>query len=214
MNTTPSGPSDSTIDRRALWISLLLLFISCGIVSPAGSTLIALEFTDRPMPRDALFELLPYVGEVRYLSTLALTAGFVIFMAYTYDRVRSAFPTFITIFAMMYFLRAGIMILNPLANAHGPGPYVFPLIQNGMFPSGHVAVAVLFTRLTDAKRAPGLRRLQAVLAIVVGAALVLSHGHYSIDIVGGMLLSYFVEREWMVGHLFDPVKRLIAPRSA
>jgi membrane-associated phospholipid phosphatase len=41
-----------------------------------------------------------------------------------------------------------------------------------------------------------------------GAGLVLAHGHYSIDVVGGLLLAYFVVTVWQHGRLFEPIKRL------
>ena len=51
--------------------------------------------------------------------------------------------------------------------------------------------------------------LPPILAAIVVLGLLLSRSHYSIDIAGGALLAYFVEREWTDGHLFDPLKRLV-----
>lgn len=205
--------SDKTIglDRlpfsvRALLVSLALLLAS-GIASLAGNRFILSEFPDRPRPRDALFELLPYVSWARYLTAVALVAAFALFFVFAVRRMAADIPRFIAIFAIMYLFRAAIMVLTPLANAHGEGPFLFALTQYGMFPSGHTAAAVLLALFTDAAIAPGLRRVQVALAWTLAASFVLAHGHYSIDVVGGFLLAYFVEREWSNGSLFNPAKR-------
>lgn len=198
MNRAPSA--------RALLVSLVLLGVS-GAASLGGNRLIIHGFADRPTPRDLLFELLPYVSEIRYLSAAALVAAFALFGYHALRMVPVELPEYVAIFALMYLLRAGLMVLTPLASAHGEGPFVFALIQYGMFPSGHFAAAVLLARMTDRSRAPGLKLALTLLAVAEGASLILAHGHYSIDLAGGFLLAYFVEREWRDGRLFNVVKR-------
>lgn len=211
MNSAHTSP-DSRIDVGRLMISLSLLALA-GITSLAGSLFIAARYPDRPTPRDTLFELLPYVNAARYLTAVALVAGFVLFIAWALRSSRADIPRFVAVFALMYLARSVLIVLTPLANSHGEGPFVFPVVQNGMFPSGHAAAALLFVRLTDAARAPNLKRTLLALAVVVWVALVVSHGHYSIDVVGGLLLAYFVDREWTHGSLFGPVKRLVSPQT-
>ena len=43
------------------------------------------------------------------------------------------------------------------------------------------------------------------------AGLILAHGHYSIDVIGGLLLSYFVATVWQRGDLFRPITRFTGP---
>lgn len=195
-------------DWRALWVSVALLGTTI-LIERIGSDFIAHEFTDRPRPRDLLFELLPHVSSVRYLSTIALIIGAIIYLIYVLKHARGDIPEFISAYAMMHLIRTGIMILDPLANAHGGGAYVFPIVQNGMFPSGHVATAVMFVRFIDVRVEPGMRRAAAVAGAVMVLSMILSHGHYGIDMVGGVLLAYFVEREWHDGRLFAPVQWLL-----
>lgn len=191
---------------RALGVALLLMGVA-GAASLGGNRVIIGGFPDRPMPRDLLFELLPFVSEIRYLSAAALAVAFVLFAYYALRVAPEELPEFVAVIALMYLLRAGLMVLTPLASAHGEGPFVFSLIQYGMFPSGHFAVAVLLARLTDRQRAPRLKLALALLAVAEATSLLLAHGHYSIDIAGGFLLAYFVEREWRDGRLFGPLKR-------
>jgi membrane-associated phospholipid phosphatase len=139
----------------------------------------------------------------------AMVLGCVLFAYYALRYAPDEVPEYLAVLAIMYLFRAVLIVLTPLAHARGEGPPAFPLFQNGMFPSGHTAAALLFAWMTDARRAPRLRRAQYVLLAVVVVCLVISHGHYSIDIVGGALLAYFVHREWTSGTLFATVKRFM-----
>jgi membrane-associated phospholipid phosphatase len=173
-----------------------------------GNRLIIERFPDRPRPRDLLFELLPYVEWTRYLTVVALVIGFAIFLYYAVRLEPERIPAFTTVFAIMYILRAAIMILTPLASSEGDKPFVFTLQQYGMFPSGHIAASLILVLLTSAALAPGLRKVQWGLFVMEGVGLVLAHGHYSIDLVGGLLLAFFVVQTWQHGRLFGPLKRL------
>jgi membrane-associated phospholipid phosphatase len=209
MSSTARSAAQPRPAGKALVVSLALLLAS-GIASLVGNWVITARFPDRPTPSDALFELLPYVGTARYVTLIALAIGFAVFVIYAVRRVPSEIPGFISVFAIMYLLRAVFMVLTPLASAHGEGAFVFPIVQYGMFPSGHTAAMLLLARFTDPEAAPKLRRALYALASAVWISLVLAHGHYSIDIVGGLLLAYFVEQEWKHGSLFGGLKRVVS----
>lgn len=213
MYSTEVTPRERPVSPRALLVSLAALSLA-GVASSSASALIATGFTDRPAPRDLLFEVLPHMSAARYPATAALVLAFALLLRHGLQRARHEIPRFIAVFALMYLLRAAIMVMTPLANAHGPGSFVFPFVQNGMFPSGHTAAAVLCVRLVDPHAAPRLRLVQTVLAWVLATGLLVSHGHYSIDIVGGFLLAFFVEQEWATGRLFTPLKRLMGDEAA
>lgn len=186
------------------------LLVAGGLACEVSSRIIGAWFSDAPVVPDLLFVFVPYVREVLWVSTGAMVLGVLLFAYYSLRYARDQLPTYLAVLGLMYLLRAVLMVLTPLAHARGEGPIqMFPLFQNGMWPSGHTAAALLFAWMTDARRAPGLRTVQVVLAVVVIVALIVSRGHYSIDIVGGVLLAYFVEREWRLGKLFGPVKRLV-----
>ncbi|MGB4593556.1 MAG: phosphatase PAP2-related protein [Coriobacteriia bacterium] len=194
--------------RVKAWLVAVALLMAVGITSLLGNRLILDRFPDRPRPRDLLFELLPFVHWARYLTLIALVLGFSLFFYYALRYERSRIPAFTAVFCLMYLFRAAIMILTPLASAQGESSFVFSVQQYGMFPSGHMAASLILFLLTSGTLAPGLRKLQALLAVVECAGLVLAHGHYSIDIVGGLLLAYFVVQVWTSGRLFDPLKAL------
>lgn len=191
---------------RTTLVSLVLLAVGIA-ASVAGDHLIVHRFPGRPTPRDLLFELLPYVSVLRYATAGVLLIAFALFAYYAVRFVPSLIPEFLAIFSLVVLLRAVLMILTPLADAQGQAPFVFKLLQHGMFPSGHTATTVLLARLVDGRRSRALKVTLALLAVSEVIALLLAHGHYSVDIAGGFLLAYFVEREWRDGRLFNVVKR-------
>ncbi|MEA5075861.1 MAG: phosphatase PAP2-related protein [Coriobacteriia bacterium] len=203
MDTGSHGPS-----RVKAWLAALSLLAAVGAATVYSNRLILTMFPDRPYPRDLLFELLPYVGWTRYLTVIALVAGFSLFLYYALRYEPRRIPAFTAVFALMYLFRAAMIVLTPLGSAQGEGAFVFDVQQFGMFPSGHMAASLILVLLTSAEHAPTLRHMQILLAMAQLAGLTLAHGHYSIDIVGGALLAYFVVHVWTEGRLFDPIKQL------
>jgi hypothetical protein len=196
--------------RRALLVASMVLFVS-GITSAAGNVIIAVGFPDRPAPADLLLRALPSITFAEYVTEVAIIGSLLLVLAYAIVHARDEFAKIVAVFGIMYLIRSFLMVLTPLASAYQrPGNFgMVPLDQLGMFPSGHVAAALLCFLLIDAGRAPGMKRLALALMLTQWTALLLSHGHYSIDIAGGILLGYFVWREWEDGTLLDPVKRLM-----
>lgn len=199
--------ADRSSPARA-WLASLMLLATAGLSALNSNRLILARFPDRPYPRDLLFELLPYVSWTRYLTAIALVMGFSLFLYYALRYEPRRIPAFIATFGLMYLFRSAMIVLTPLGSAQGEGAFVFSVQQYGMFPSGHIAASLILVLLTSAERAPVIHRVQMLLAVLELAGLVLAHGHYSIDIVGGLLLAYFIVHVWTDGRLFDPIKRL------
>jgi membrane-associated phospholipid phosphatase len=192
------------------------LLAASGITSAAGNALIYVGFPDRPAPEDLILRAVgPYVW-AQYITEVAIISSLAVLALYIFNHARAELAEMTTIFAVMYLIRSVIMVLTPLANSYqGPGSFGFiPLDQLGMLPSGHVAAALFCIYLIDARRAPHMKHLAIALFLIQIAALLLSHGHYSIDIVGGALLGYFVFHEWREGSLFTPLKKLLGNPAA
>lgn len=210
-----STPQHAGIDVAATGRALGLL-LATAVAAEAASRFIEARIPAPPQVSDLLLGALPYVLSARLVTSAALVGALVAFAAYALHRAPGEVPRFVAVIALAYLLRAAIMVLTPLASPRDAGAYVFPLFANGMFPSGHTALVVLLVRFTDRSRAPALQRAFVALAAIVVITLLLSRGHYSIDLVGGALLAYFVDREWSSGRLFDPLKRFVfgTPRAA
>lgn len=200
-------PPDRPRSRAGAWGIALGLGVLALAATELGSTLIGERLAGAARPDDLLFDVLPYVRPARWLTLTALAVGFGVFLADLLRRDRARLPAVVAVFALMYLLRAGIMVLTPLAPAQGEGPFLFPRQQFGMFPSGHVAALTLLALLTPVGR-PWLRRLHWSMVALVSAGLLLARGHYSIDVVGGLLLAYFVVHVWSSGRLFAPIARV------
>ncbi len=192
----------------------LVVLLAAGAATEAASRFIVARFPGRPLLPDLLLGVLPHVPGTRYVTSVALLAAFAVFAIYALRDARAEVPAFLAMIGVLYLLRAALLVLTPFANANDGAPAAFPLFQYGMFPSGHTAVMVLLARLTDRRSTSAVRRLEYALTAVVIAGLLLSRSHYSIDIAGGALLAYFVEREWTDGRLLDPLKRLVMGSSA
>ncbi len=70
------------------------------------------------------------------------------------------------------------------------------IYQHGMFPSGHTYLTAVIFFLIDRTRTPRLKTATGVLCIAEMILLLLSHAHYSIDLVGGLMVAYLVNH-WM-----------------
>lgn len=207
--STGAEARTASFNRRL--IASLGMLAAAAAASAASSEYIARAFPSRPTPDDLLFRLLPTARIMEYGTDIALAGAFASLIAYLTMRARDEWPRAIAVFSAMYIVRAGMMVLTPLASAHGNGTRFgfLPLVQNGMYPSGHTAAALLCVLLVDRKRAPALRATALVCACIVWIGLILARAHYSIDIAGGLLLGYFVWREWTSGSVMGRLKRLI-----
>ena len=195
------------------WSVALALALAAGAATEAASRFIGARFPDRPWAPDLLHSLLPHVPEASYVTLGALGVALALFAVYCARHGRDCMPGFIALVAVMYLLRAGISVLTPLAVARDSAVLSFPLFGNVLFPSGHTALAYLLARLTDRTRAPRLHTAQLSLLGAIIVTMLLSRGHYSIDIAGGLLLGYFVSAEWKTDGLFGPIRRLAAAEA-
>lgn len=175
----------------AAWVIAAVLGGLAVVATWLANQVILGSFADAPRPDDLLFELLPYVRGARWLTVVALVAGLGAFVWVALRSSMSWIPVAGARIAVMYLLRAGLIVLTPLAPAHGEGIFVFPQPQFGMFPSGHTALIAMLALLAPDDR-PWLRRFEWAMLGLMVTGLLLARGHYSIDIAGGLLLAYFV----------------------
>lgn len=176
--------------------------------SRAASWFIAARFPDRPMPRDLLLDALPYVSASQYVADAAVLLAMALLAVHLWRAAPRELPGVVTAFALAYLLRAALIVLTPLASPHGGGAFGFMPSQVGMFPSGHSANVLLCVLFARADRSRAFKGVVTALACTEWVALLLSRGHYSIDIAGGLLLAYFIWTEWTRGRLFEPLRRL------
>jgi membrane-associated phospholipid phosphatase len=181
--------------RKTIWA--FLAFIFAVMLFPPANSLIQSMYPDRPIVPDIFFSLAPEIPWLAFTTDPILAAAFALFLVQALRIDRARFPYYIFSIAMLYISRAFLMVLTPLGRPTGNldsyGILGFTgILQHGMFPSGHQMLISMCWLLIDGDKAPRLKRATAVLTVLEGVALLLSRGHYSIDIVGGVLVSWFI----------------------
>lgn len=185
--------------------------VAAVVATEAASRAIASLFPDRPAAPDIAYQVLPHVPAASYLTLMAI--GTVLLMAgiWVMRHRPTQIPEYVASVSLMYVLRAALTVLTPLAHARTDSVLPFPLFENGLFPSGHTAVAMLLLLLIGRRDAPRLHAVGLTLLAVMVVTMLVSRGHYSIDIAGGALLAYFVWREWSDGGLFGSLRDAVRP---
>jgi membrane-associated phospholipid phosphatase len=208
------GLARALTSRRTL-LSAAALAAAIMLWIPANA-LIQELYPDRPVVPDIVFTLTPEIPWLAYVTDplIAVSMGLYLWQALRVDRTR--LPFYIFAVAALYFTRPVLMILTPLGRPTGnTDSYgIFEctgLLQHGMFPSGHQMLATLAYFLIDRGKVPRLKRIAGYAAILEGVTLLLSRGHYSIDVVGGALVAWIIaERLSRIKDRFD----LLPPRQA
>ena len=182
-------------DKHFYYSVLFLIF--AAVLNFISSNFIQKYFPDRAAPPDLLFKITHYVGWTQYLTDLANILSFILVIYYFIKYRYSDIYYLIITYATAYILRACLIVLTPLGGALGNDMHygITNIQQFGAFPSGHTIMVVLASMMID-KNDSALMKYFALSSIFIEIiSLILSRGHYSIDIVGAFLLCYFVFNE-------------------
>ena len=194
METRPSlaGVFRAPATLRALG----LLAIAIALFFPAN-LLLERGYPGRPLVPDLAFDLLPDIPALAYATDPILFVPLGLLLALGLGSERRSLPYWLTAIALLYLARPFLMVLTPLGRPTGNmdsyGIFKFlDVKQHGMFPSGHFALASLAWLLLGRERTPRAKAAAFWCMLLEGATLLLSRGHYSIDLAGGFLLAWFV----------------------
>jgi hypothetical protein len=175
-----------------IFISINAVLLSL-LLSTASSSLIGRYFPVLPYADDVMFHVIPFTTWSPYVAdglvVIALLLS--IFIAVKYREYRHLI---LYSYAIMWSVRALLNVVTPLGDPSGDTTaYGFleftPML--GMFPSGHTASIMLTFWWANEMKEVSLKRVAAGLILFEALALWSSRGHYTIDIVGGIALSYF-----------------------
>lgn len=175
---------------------ILLIAISTYLNLFLGSLINNLYPNRQPLA-DFLFDSLPFVPSAQYLTDAVVLLSGAIVIYYFIKYEKRHLPYALYAFGFFYLLRALLVVLNPVSGYFGTEA-TFGLTSikpYGAFPSGHVGFAVVCYLLVSSSVAKYTKAILYFLVIVEAASLLLARGHYGIDIVGGLLLGYFVVSE-------------------
>jgi membrane-associated phospholipid phosphatase len=190
-----------TIGRLSIPVSLilgLLVLVASSLFNFVTSELIQFLYPDRPVVPDLLFDIFPYVPWLQYVfdSFVAASIIMMVYYAFGVDPKRSGYYFFTV--GIGYLARAILMALTPLGQPVGNNEtmgigLLLNIYQHGMFPSGHTYLTAVIFFLVDRERAPGLKIATGILCALEMICLLLSHAHYSIDLVGGLMVAYLTK---------------------
>ena len=181
--------------NKYFYICLALFILSLLANSAAQTYLYSLQKEGHTLPvlSDLILDNIPYYN-ISWLYDALTIASFLLFLFYVcknskYDEV----PFYLFIFSLFYFLRSIFIVLTPIGNPADffgtNGPFKgFARYELGVYPSGHTGFAFLYFILSNGK----IRILLGLIVLLVILSLFLSRGHYSIDILSGMLFAYAI----------------------
>lgn len=199
--------------HNAKVLSWTILFTWAGIqISILSSRFIASNFTHRVKPDDLLFRILPYNIYFEYFTDIIVFTLIFIALAYIFQKAKKQLPFYISTAWVFYFIRAIINVFTPLERPLAPDMlhgivrlvseeiYSKDVYSLGMFPSGHVGITVLMFLFASEFVSKQHKQLLLLLVVFQCFFMAASRGHYSIDIIGGIMLAILVY-QWMDKHL-------------
>jgi len=180
-------------EYRKLVISLLVVFSGAAMIL-TSDFVIRTYFPNRPLLDDVMFRILPYWPWLAKVADGIIVAGMFVVAIFTQGKL-SRMSQVLFAFGFMMFFRGILNAVTPIGDPSGDTTVYgflerYPLV--GMFPSGHTASLVLeywLLKLWDVGATWKLFFLLLIIAEIF--VLLVTHGHYSIDIVGGIVLGYF-----------------------
>ena len=159
-----------------------------------------------PMLSDLILDNLPVIDLSLVYDIVCLIPIFLVFVYVAHRKDYNRVPFILLMVGIFYLVRGVFIVLTPFGNPplfEGSDPLFngFSKYELGVYPSGHTGnVFMLFMLVNDSV----YKKIILACLVVVIIALLLSHGHYSIDIFSGVFFAYAI-RSYGIKHfwMFD-----------
>ena len=159
-----------------------------------------------PMLSDLILDNLPVIDLSLVYDIVCLIPIFLVFVYVAHRKDYNRVPFILLMVGIFYLVRGVFIVLTPFGNPPlfgGSDPLFngFSKYELGVYPSGHTGnVFMLFMLVNDSI----YKKIILVCLVIVIIALLLSHGHYSIDIFSGIFFAYAI-RSYGIKHfwMFD-----------
>ncbi len=174
------------LKNKYFYLGLLVLFIGIFLNQLASWTLSDKEL---PVVNDLILDHVPYY-KIQWVYDLIPVTAIILFIIYAYKYEINKTPYFLLLFGILQIIRAGFIILTPLASPcleESLRLFNSRAFTNGLFPSGHSGATFLCFLL-----AKKYKLILLILSISIVVTLLLARGHYSIDIFAAVLFAYAV----------------------
>lgn len=142
---------------------------------------------------DLIHNYIPYIP-IGFIYDWGMLVSILIFIIYIiYSREYKKIPYFLMIFGFSMLLRSIFVVLTPLGNPenfNGTNSKFkgFSKYELGLYPSGHTATS--FNNFLLSKGF--FKIIFLILTFIIIISLLLTRGHYSIDIISGLIFAYAI----------------------
>jgi len=192
-----TGEITALLRNRGFYLGVftLLLGIQVNFVSQQYLHEYTTEVKALPVLSDLILDNLPYL-DISYLYDIFSLLALFVFCGYVFHRKQfSNVPYYLLLCGIFHVIRGVFIVLTPFGNPpmfNGTDGLFngFSQFEIGVYPSGHTGINFLYCLLAVDKR---YRRLLLTCLVIVVAALFLSRGHYSIDVLSGLLFAYAIK---------------------
>ncbi|MEM3074724.1 MAG: hypothetical protein QW727_02160 [Candidatus Pacearchaeota archaeon] len=182
----------SILLKSELFYIGLIILLSGIIINQISSFLINKYFNKAPLLNDLIFTILPHVS-IPWAYHIINIIIILIFSFYAFVKKTERIPYFLSLFGIFMFFRGIFMILTPFGNPsmfYNGNYFLVPPESNifrfGVYPSGHAGTSFLAFLLSGGK----YKALILGLCFLIIITLFVSRGHYSIDIISGIIFAY------------------------
>ncbi|MFA5796881.1 MAG: phosphatase PAP2 family protein [Candidatus Woesearchaeota archaeon] len=178
----------------AIIITTILLLIAAQLNSLSAKRIDVMP--QLTVSRDLIHELVSFNIIYSIITELIILAMTAVFVGYIIKRKKyDVLPLVIGSLAVFYLIRA-LLLQTTILKSPFPQGYHFGILYyfipgGGAFPSGHTGYVFLlffFTSNTETF----LKRALLISAILVAIFMIISYGHYTIDVIGGFLLAFAI----------------------
>ncbi|MBN1184276.1 MAG: phosphatase PAP2 family protein [Bacteroidales bacterium] len=187
----------SLLRNKKFYIGIAFLFggIQLNFVSQTYLHNYMVEGKALPVLSDLILDNLPY-WDVDYLYDIFSLVSVFVFIVYVlHKREYNKVPYFLLLCGIFHTIRAIFIVLTPFGNPPlfdgTEGPFNgFSKYELGVYPSGHTGIAYMYFILAKDRR---YRLVLLFSVLVIIAALFLSRGHYSIDVLSGIFFAFAIK---------------------
>ena len=185
--------------KQFIWLALFWVVVAVSIL--LNIDYLKTTYPNPVLPDDRLLDLFTQNDTFIWVAEIfsSVEVALVVFILWT--RGFKGAPYLLFMMGLMFMLRGFVITLTPLAQIQPPSEIyaeshiIAQMFYHGMFFSGHTASAFIQAFYFKGHR---LRPLIFLVASIQAISLLISHSHYSIDVVGGLLMAYFVSHfDWM-----------------
>lgn len=174
-------------------LAILILGISLNFISQSYLYSYKAEGKNLPALSDLVLDNIPYLNVSFLYDWFALFSGIVFIIFVIHKKQYKKIPLYLLMWGIFNFLRGTFIVLTPLGhppNFNGTDSqfHGFSRYELGVYPSGHTGAAFMYFLFSK-----GIYRwiIFAFCSVII-SSLFLSRGHYSIDVLSGIIFSYAI----------------------